>query len=134
MSTLKADTIQNTSGGAVTLTKQSATKQWTNINGGGGTPVVRDSFNNSSLTDNGTGDYTLSLSNSMDNANYSLQTTVSSDTGGAPTVFNRKLTVYAASAVPTTSQYRIASGYNYYTASNFLDNTYNFTEVQGDLA
>ena len=32
MSTLKADTIQNTSGGAATLTKQVAAKMWVNDN------------------------------------------------------------------------------------------------------
>ena len=114
--------------------QQGLVKSWTNIDGGSGTPVVRDSFNHSGLTDNGTGDYTLALSNSMGNVNYSLQVTGSGTTTGAASVFNRKLTVYTASAIPTTSQYVIASGYNYYTASNFLDNHYNFTEVLGDLA
>ena len=32
MSTLKADTIQSTSGGAATLTKQEAAKAWVNVN------------------------------------------------------------------------------------------------------
>ena len=131
-----ADTIETGAGADIptSYVVNGSAKQWTNINGGSGTPAVRDSFNNSSLTDNGTGDYTLALSNSMDNSDYSLQTTGSGTATGAPSVFNRKLTVYTASAVPTTSQYRIASGYNYYTGSGFLDNVYNFTEVQGDLA
>ena len=127
-------TITSEGGAATMQLQQGVTKQWTNINGGSGTPVVRDSFNNSSLTDNGTGDYTLSLSNSMDNADYSLQTTGAGVASGAPSVFNRKLTVYTASTVPTTSQYRIASGYNYYTGSAFLDNVYNYTTAHGDLA
>ena len=46
MSTLKADTIQSTSGGAATLTKQSAAKAWVNFNGTG-TIAVRESFNTS---------------------------------------------------------------------------------------
>ena len=127
-------TITSEGGSATMQLQQGVTKQWANINGGSGTPVVRDSFNNSSLTDNGTGDYTLALSNSMDNANYSLQTTGSGITAGAPSVFNRKLTLNTASAAPTTSQYIIASGYNYYSASAFYDNVYNFIEVNGDLA
>ena len=158
MSTIFADKFKNTSGGnnvrinqlsgidtagsvavqgegtATTNLQQGLAKSWTNIDGGSGTPVVRDSFNHSGLTDNGTGDYTLALSNSMGNVNYSLQVTGSGTATGAPSIFNRKLTVYTASAAPTSSQYKIASGYNYYTASNFLDNHYNFTEVQGDLA
>ena len=121
-------------GTATTNLQQGLTKSWTNIDGGSGTPVIRDSFNHSVLTDNGTGDYTLALSNSMGNVNYSLQVTGSGTATGAPSIFNRKLTVYTASAAPTSSQYKIASGYNYYSASNFLDNHYNFTEVLGDLA
>jgi hypothetical protein len=55
MSTLKADTIQNTSGGAATLTKQHAAKAWANLNGV--SFGLRDDFNFSSATDVGTGDY-----------------------------------------------------------------------------
>lgn len=144
-SILKVDDLRgNTSAGDITITseggsatmqlQQGVTKQWTNINGNSGTPSVRESFNNSSLTDNGTGDYTLALSSSMDNVNYSLQATGSDTTSGAASVFNRKLTLNTAASVPTTSQYRIASGYNYYTVSAFFDCSYNYTEINGDLA
>ena len=68
MSTLKADTIQSTSGGAATLTKQSAAKVWVN---GSTSAGLNDSFNVSSGTDNGTGNYTYAFTNSMDNANWS---------------------------------------------------------------
>ena len=53
MSTLKADTIQNTSGGAATLTKQHAAKAWNRFTGSS-VPTLLDSFNNSTATDNGT--------------------------------------------------------------------------------
>ena len=53
MSTLKADTIQSTSGGAATLTKQHAAKAWVNFNGT--IHDYYDSFNHSSLTDTWTG-------------------------------------------------------------------------------
>jgi len=69
MSTLKADTIQNTSGGAATLTKQEALKQWINMDGSG-TISTRDSLNNSSLTDNGTGNYTITHTNNFSSVNY----------------------------------------------------------------
>ena len=68
MSTLKADTIQNTSGGAVTLTKQSAAKAWLS---GSNAAVVSDSINIASGTDNGTGDYTYAFTNNMSNALWS---------------------------------------------------------------
>ena len=53
----------------ITLTKQSAAKVWVNFNGAAF--GERDSFNISSLTDRGTGLYTLNYTSNMGNANYS---------------------------------------------------------------
>jgi hypothetical protein len=108
-------------------------KAWVNWNGTG-VVAVRKSFNNSSITDNGVGDYTLALSNSMNDANYALLTQGSDTSPDAASVFNRKLTVNTPVAIPTSSQYRLASGYNYYSASAYWDNPYLFVEIQGDLA
>jgi len=74
MSTLKADTIQSTSGGAATLTKQSAAKAWGNTSGDG-TPIIDGSFNTSSLTDNAVGQQTYSFVSSMDSSAYSAKGT-----------------------------------------------------------
>jgi hypothetical protein len=72
MSTLKADTIVASDGTSpVTLTKQSAAKAWANFDGDAGTVAARNSLNVSGFTDNGTGDYTVSFSNSMSAADYS---------------------------------------------------------------
>ena len=71
MSTLKADTIQNTSGGAVTLTNQSAAKAFLDYCQSG-TVAIDNSFNVSSVTDNETGKYTQNWTNSMDSANYAI--------------------------------------------------------------
>jgi len=49
-------------------------KAWVNFNGTG-TVAIRASFNVSSITDNGTGDYTLNLTTSLVDANYSAQFT-----------------------------------------------------------
>lgn len=46
-------------------------KAWVNFNGTG-TVAIRDSYNVSSITDNGVGDYTINLTNAMANANYSV--------------------------------------------------------------
>lgn len=70
MSVLKADTIQSTGGGAATLTKQSATKVWLNLNGTG-TIATRDSFNVASVTDVSTGIYQTNFTNAFSDANYS---------------------------------------------------------------
>ena len=46
-------------------------KAWANMNGLG-TVAIRDSVNVSSITDNGTGDYTVNYANSMSNTNHSF--------------------------------------------------------------
>ena len=44
-------------------------KAWINFNGSG-TIAIRDSINITSITDNGTGDYDITIANDMANANY----------------------------------------------------------------
>jgi len=58
-------------GGTVTTNlQQGLCKAWINFNGGD-TIAIRDSFNITSITDNGTGDYNITIANDMANANYS---------------------------------------------------------------
>ena len=54
-------------------------KAWVNFNGSG-TIAVRDSVNVSSLTDNDTGYYTVSSTNSFNNSNYSPSVTSNRET------------------------------------------------------
>lgn len=66
MSTLKVNTLEEaTAGGATFYTA----KAWVNFNGIG-TVAIRDDGNVSSITDNGTGDYTTNFSASLTSANY----------------------------------------------------------------
>ena len=46
-------------------------KAWVNFDGTG-TPTIRSSFNVSSITDNGTGDYTLNFTTAMPNTTYTF--------------------------------------------------------------
>jgi hypothetical protein len=46
-------------------------RAWVNFNGTG-TVAIRASFNVSSITDNGTGNYTVNFTNAMPDANYSV--------------------------------------------------------------
>jgi hypothetical protein len=57
-------------------------RAWVNFNGTG-TPSIRADFNVSSITDNGTGDYTINFTTAMPDANYS----VSGSTGGTGAAF-----------------------------------------------
>ena len=72
MSDLRVNTISASDGTSpVTLTKQTAGKSWANWNGAASPATLRDSFNISSLDDNGAGSYDLNFSASMNSANYS---------------------------------------------------------------
>jgi hypothetical protein len=74
MSTIKADTLSNLLGTLsvpVATAVQGSAKAWVNFNGTG-TVAIRASFNVSSITDNGTGDYTINFTTAMQDANYSL--------------------------------------------------------------
>ena len=51
-------------------TGQQACKAWVNFNGTG-TVAIRESYNVSTITDNGTGDYTVNFTTAMVDANYS---------------------------------------------------------------
>ena len=78
MSTLKTGTVQNNSGTGAPLFKNNAgteigqlAKVWCNFQGTG-TSAIRDDFNVASLTDNGTGDYTVTWTNGFSNTNYAV--------------------------------------------------------------
>jgi len=62
VSTIKVDTVQSTSGGAVTLTNQAAAKAFIN---GGDDASIRNSLNISTNTDSGTGTYTYGFTNAF---------------------------------------------------------------------
>ena len=69
-SVLNVDTIAAKNGtDPVTLTKQQAAKSWINFDGTG-TIAISDSFSISSISDGGTGLYTVTSSNAFSNANY----------------------------------------------------------------
>jgi hypothetical protein len=69
MSTLRVTTVTNPSGGQPTI--DGLAKAWVNFNGTG-TVAIRASLNVSSITDNGTGDYTVNFTTAFADANYSF--------------------------------------------------------------
>ena len=60
---------------------KNACKAWVNFNGTG-TVAIRDSYNVTSITDNGTGDYTVNFTNAMSDANYCFCMSVGDGTSG----------------------------------------------------
>ena len=76
MSTAKFDTLSNLAGTQtvpVATVAQGSAKAWVNFNGTG-TVAIRASFNVSSITDLGTGNYTVNFTNPMVDANYMAAT------------------------------------------------------------
>ena len=59
-------------GSATTTTVQGLAKAWNFFDGSAGTIAYADSFNSSTLTDNGTGSYKYAFTNNMGNANFSF--------------------------------------------------------------
>ena len=74
-------------------------RAWVNFNGTG-TVAIRASGNVTSITDNGTGDYTVNITTAMPDANYA----VACMAGGTSSVGWSRL---ADTPAPTTSAYRI---------------------------
>ena len=76
-----ADIALNANGSANfagAVTAPNTAKAWVNFNGTG-TVSIRDSFNVSSITDNGTGLYRVNFTTNMANANYAVVTSGSRD-------------------------------------------------------
>ena len=77
-------------------TGQQACKAWVNFNGQG-TVAIRGDYNVSSITDNGTGDYTVNFTTAMVDSNYAPM--ITADRGGHGAMGYKPTTI-------TTSSYR----------------------------
>jgi hypothetical protein len=99
--------------------EQRVCQAWVNFNGTG-TPSIRDSYNVSSITDDGTGLYTVNFSNSMANGNYSF---------GSTGEDRRFISLNPSKPDPSTSSFSVMnSAYN----GIEYDMTFNYINVFGD--
>jgi len=72
-SELRVTTLSNATGdGPATLTQQSAAKGWIHFDGNDATPAANNSLNHSSITDNATGDYSLTHTNAYTGTEYGI--------------------------------------------------------------
>tara|TARA_B100000902_G_scaffold144631_1_gene141998 strand:+ start:96 stop:530 length:435 start_codon:yes stop_codon:yes gene_type:complete len=123
---------------ATSFITNGSAKAWIDFNGSG-TPAARDSFNHSSLTDGGTGDYTCVYTSSFGNVNYVLLCSGGAELnhGRGPT-FQIQLAVNSAlnATSKTVSQTQIYGGIGSSSGSNgsSFDLTHNFAACLGDLA
>jgi hypothetical protein len=118
MSTAKFDTLSTLDGSQsvpVNTVAQGSAKAWVNFNGTG-TVAIRAAFNVTSITDNGTGNYTVNFTNAMPDANYAIHTQtnpVNSSGMSHPT------------GTPTTSSVQILT----YTSTSLADLTINSVTI-----
>jgi hypothetical protein len=112
MSTLRVNTLQTQAGVEVYTAKA-----WVNFNGTG-TVAIRAAGNVSSITDNGTGDYTVNFTTAFADTNYSFTGVAEPSTG------NTNYTVWggptSAAFVRTVSSIRVRTGYVSSTSANAL--------------
>ena len=123
MSTLKTGKVKTTTiadeldteSTAVTNVINGSAKAWVNFNGSG-TVAIRASHNVTSITDNGTGDYTVNFESAMEDANYVI-TSISADISTAGLGSFGIL----SSTTPTTSSARLGT---VNSSNSFLDYSY----------
>ena len=85
-------------------------RAWVNFNGTG-TVAIRASFNVSSITDNGAGDYTVNFTNAMPDANYAVNgfTTKASSLARAGCFITYDVDNANVGTAPTTTSIRVIS-------------------------
>jgi hypothetical protein len=106
-------TLFNASGSAPVY----ACRAWVNFDGTG-TPAIREDGNVTSITDNGTGDYTVNFTTAMPDVNYSL---VGTSTGGTSGQIINIRTASLASDTPTTMSTTAVRIRNRNDASTLVD-------------
>jgi hypothetical protein len=136
-SILKVDDLRgNTAAGDITITseggaatqslQQGLAKAWINFNGTG-TIATRDSFSVSSISDNGTGDTTLTFSNVFNNADYSQ----AGSSGGQGSTSNGAVYPYDNATARTSSILRVLT---FGTSGASIDTPIVQAHIMGDLA
>jgi len=91
------------------------------------TAAVNDSFNAGSITDNGTGDFTNTLTNPATNAHYANQI------GSLYAAAWGQIGFFRSTTARTTALYRTGS-VNYHNNGNATDSPQFDTSIDGDLA
>ena len=128
-SELRVNTLKDASGNnsvATSVVANGSAKSWWQVDGTS-TAHINDSFNTSGLTDHGTGDYTITYTDNMDNATYSAVGSCGRN-GGSYAGGDCEI---PGDGATTTSTIRFFS-YNY--DASLQDVVYISGQICGDLA
>ena len=139
-SELRVNTLKDASGNnsiATSFVAGGSAKGWYNFDGSLSSLSARDSLNSSSLTDNGTGNYTNTLTNNMGNVNYIPS--FSNGTHGDTRQFHVcviDIDESSSGNAPTTSAVRMQNNAGATTSVNSVDHDHDFILglIHGDLA
>ena len=117
---LQSSVVPDLSGSNTTLYNEYKCRAWVNFNGTTASPsTIRGSGNVSSVTKNGTGDYTINFTTAMPDANYAAVTSGGNKNSGYSTGINTITT-------PTASLIRIL---NSYPGVGVLDEAYCYVGI-----
>jgi len=123
MSTLVVSNISDGSSTiGITSTSKGSAKAWVNFNGTG-TVAIRASYNIASLTDNGTGDYTITFTTAMGDTFY-----ICTGTSGLSNTANQSICPNFDVATPTTTAMR----FQVTNSANVQDRPYNHVAIFGN--
>ena len=125
MSTIHTNTVETSSGGAVTLTNQSAAKHWsvwTQVT----TTALKDSFNASGITDVSSGYTTVNFTNNFETQNYAYSGGAQGSGYSSP-VFNQQS---LSNKLTSGIQVRVLTN----TANGLVDPDDVTMNIHGDLA
>jgi hypothetical protein len=109
-------TLPATTGTVLADTTVGVCRAWVNFNGTG-TVAIRASFNVTSITDNGTGDYTVNFTTAMTDANYAWSGSYGADNSSTQGFIAGVASVALATS-KTASSLRINSAYGTGTAND----------------
>jgi len=132
-----ADTLEHSTAGSIATNYvvEGSAKVWTTFNGQSATITTTDSFNESSLTDTGTGRYAVNFTNNMGNTGYAITGALgSSDASYGAGWFNtgNAHSSFGHTVSNTTSSHRISQAHA--VTSGNIDYTDVHSLVHGDLA
>ena len=137
-SELRVNTLKDAAGNnsiATSFVAGGSAKVWTKFNGTGSTITTSDSLNESSLTDSGTGRYTVNFTNNTGNTGYAVTGCLGSSNSGIGAGWfstGNAHSSFSYTVSNTTSSHRISQAHA--VTSGQIDYTDVHSVVHGDLA
>ena len=113
-------------GSATTSLQQGLAKAWCSLDGTTSDASFKQAFNMGTVTDNGTGNFTVNYTNPMSNLTYSAQVTAGHAIGVTGDVV---ATFHSDSSIATTS-----CKFTAHSGGTNRDVPFNFCNIHGDLA